>query len=89
MVECMIWLFQLKIYAKHKKIQQREVAAVFDAIKKISSKIINGMPLTFVLVYREDAMFARIMGIYLIMFNNNLVYLRCIGCESDKCIVNI
>ena len=36
-------------------------------------KIINGMPLTFVLVYCEYAMFAYIIGKYVIVFNNNLV----------------
>ena len=68
------------MYAKDVKNKQREVPAVLDAIKKNSSgKIINGMPLTFVLVYREDAMFSRIIGKYVIILNNNLVQLRCIG----------
>ena len=39
----------------------------------IMCKINNGMPLTFVLVYCEDEMFARIIGKYVIIFNNNLV----------------
>ena len=55
------------MYAKDVKNQQREVPAVIDAIKKNSGKIINGMPLTFVLVYHEDAMFARIIGKYVII----------------------
>ena len=36
-------------------------------------KIINEMPLKFVLVYRENAMFAGSIGEYVIIFNNNLV----------------
>ena len=31
------------------------------------------MPLTFVLVYRKDAMFAHIIGKFVIIFNNNLI----------------
>ena len=41
--------------------------------QNIIGKIIIGMPLTFVLVYRKDAMFAHIIGKYVIIFNNNLV----------------
>ena len=39
------------------------------------------------LVYHEDTMFARSIGENVIIFNNNLLYLRCIGSYSDKFIV--
>ena len=58
---------------KRSKTQQQEEPVVLDAIKKIVSIIINGMPLTFVLVYLEDAMFAHSIGKNVIIFNNNLI----------------
>ena len=62
-VRCRIWSLQ------HKYMQNDTQRGKQNSI----SKIINGMPLTFVLVYREDAMFARSIGENVIIFNNNLV----------------
>ena len=42
-------------------------------MKKGVFKIINEMTLTFVLVYREDAMFAVSIKDYVIIFNSNFV----------------
>ena len=58
---------------KRHKTQQQEEPAVLDAIKNCVSKIINGIPLTSMLVYLEDAMFARSIEENVIIFNNNLV----------------
>ena len=49
------------------KTQQQEEPAILDVINKIAlKKIINEMPPNFVLVYREDSMFARSIGEYVI-----------------------
>ena len=58
---------------KIRKTQHQEEPAVLDGIKKSVSESINEMPLTFVLVYREDAMFARSIKDDVIIFNNDLV----------------
>ena len=73
-VRCRFCSLQRKNYAKDLKNHQREVPAILDAINKIAVvKSCNGMPLTFVLVYHEYAMFAPIIGKYMIILNNNLV----------------
>ena len=55
-----------KNICKRRKTQQQEKPAVLDAIKNSVFKIINVMPLTFVFVYRKNAMFDRSIGEYVI-----------------------
>ena len=75
---------------KKHKIEQREEPEVIDTINTIAFlKINNEMKLTFVLVYRNDAMFACIKNNCVIIFNNNVVSLRCISRKRDQCIINM
>ena len=62
-----------KNICKRRKTQQLEEAAVLDAIKNCVFKMNNEMTLTFVLVYREDAMFSSSKKDYVIIFNNDFV----------------
>ena len=65
-------------YEKHKTEHQEE-PEVLDTINTIAfSKINNEVKLTFVLVYREYSMFAGIIHICVIIFNNKVVLSRCI-----------
>ena len=64
---------------KHKN-EQREEPAVLNTISTIAIlKINNEMKLTFVFVYRNDAMFSGRINNCVIIFNNGVVSLRCIG----------
>ena len=59
---------------KRRKKQQREVLAVLDTINTTAIlKINNEMKLTFVFVYRNDAMFAGNTNDCVIIFNNDVV----------------
>ena len=74
---------------KRHKNKQREELAVLNAIKNSIGKIIDGISLIFVLVYLKDAIFACMIGKYVIIYNKRLLQSQCIGCYSDKWIVNI
>ena len=58
---------------KRRKTQQQEEPAVLDTIKNFVFRVINKMTLTFVLVYRKDAMFSNSIKDDVIIFNNNFV----------------
>ena len=75
---------------KKYKTEQREEPSVLDTINTIAFlKINNEMKLTFVLVYRNDAMFARRINNCVIIFNNGVVSSQCIGRKRDHCIVDM
>ena len=63
--------FNANVCKRRKTLQQEEPAVLGAINKKSVSKLINGIPLTFVLVYRDGAMFARSIGEYVIIFNKN------------------
>ena len=87
--QCRIQLFKIKNMKKYKTEQQEE-PAVLDTINTIALlKINNEMKLTFVLVYCNGAMFSGIINNCVIIFNNDVVSLRCIGWTRDQCIVNM
>ena len=70
-IRCRIPLFQHKCMQKTWNSTARGTSGTQRDKQNIVSKLINGMPLTFVLVYRDGAMFARSIGEYVIIFNNN------------------
>ena len=72
-IRCRIRLLQRKCMQKTYNSTARGTRGTRRDKQNSVSKIINGIPLTFVLVYREDTMFDRSIGEYVIIFNNNLV----------------
>ena len=75
---------------KKHKTEQREEPVVLDTTRKIAFlKINNEMKLNFVIVYRNDAIFSGRMKNCVIILNNGVVSLRCIGQKRDQCIVNM
>ena len=69
----------IKNMKKH-KIEQREEPEVIDTINTIAFlKINNEMKLTLVLVYRNDEIFAGRINNCVIIFNNDVVSVRCIS----------